>query len=170
MKSEPKPNPDLASIAAKFQQHLQQAESGLLFLVVLSLILIAVTQVLLRNFFGGGLLWADAYTRVSVLWIALLGAMIASRQREHIAIDILVHYLPERWQALALRIRNALTGAVCFAAAWFSSDFLIQEYAYADKAFAGIPNWFCEAIIPIAFGVIAVRYSLAALTGAKPSA
>lgn len=153
------------SILAKLHQLLLKAENLLLMTIVLSLILIAVTQIFMRNIFGGGLLWADAYTRISVLWIAMLGAMLASRQRKHIAIDILVQRLPTGWQSLAQRLSNGLTGLVCFVAAWFSSDFLLQEFTYADKAFADIPNWLCEAIIPFAFIVIALRYSTAALLG-----
>ncbi|OAI16519.1 hypothetical protein A1359_07680 [Methylomonas lenta] len=158
------------SILVKLHQCLLKAENLLLVTIVLSLIMIAVAQILMRNVMGGGLLWADAYTRISVLWIAMLGAMLASRQRNHIAIDIVVQRLPTRWRGLAQRISNGLTGLVCFVAAWFSSDFLLQEFAYADKAFADIPNWLCEAIIPFAFIVIALRYSIAALIGDKHSA
>lgn len=155
---------------AKLHQLLVKTETLLLASILLSLILIAVTQILLRNVFGSGLLWADAYTRISVLWIAMLGAMIASRQRKHIAIDVLVQRLPGGWKDLAQRISDGLTGLICFAAAWFSSDFLLQEYSYADIAFASIPNWWCETIIPIAFGVIALRYSFAALLGQNQQA
>ncbi|MDD2738133.1 MAG: TRAP transporter small permease [Methylomonas lenta] len=158
------------SILVKLHQFLLKAENLLLVTIVLSLIMIAVAQILMRNVMGGGLLWADAYTRISVLWIAMLGAMLASRQRNHIAIDIVVQRLPTRWRGLAQRISNGLTGLVCFVAAWFSSDFLLQEFAYADKAFADVPNWLCEAIIPFAFIVIALRYSIAALIGDNHSA
>jgi C4-dicarboxylate transporter, DctQ subunit len=153
------------SVLAKLHRLLLKTETLLLVIIVLSLILIAVTQVLLRNVFSGGLLWTDAYTRISVLWIAMLGAMLASRQQNHIAIDVAVQLLPAGWQKLAKRLNHGMTGLICFAAAWFSGDFLLQEYSYADKAFAEIPNWLCEAIIPFTFTVIALRYSIAALTG-----
>jgi len=146
---------------AKLHQGLLKLETWLLLLVLLSLIVIAVAQILLRNGFDAGLLWADAYTRISVLWLALLGAMIGSRQRNHLAIDALVRFLPPRWKDLTSRITNAFTGLVCFVAAWFAVDFVKQESDYSDIAFAVIPNWWCEAIIPLAFFVIALRYSLA---------
>lgn len=154
---------------AKLHQFLLKAESLLLVSLLLSLILIAVTQILMRNVFGGGLLWADAYTRISVLWLTMLGAMIGSRQRSHLAIDVFVRFLPDQWKNLTARISDGLTGLICFAATWFSSDFLFQEYAYNDMAFADIPNWWCEAIIPLAFCVIALRYSLAAFLPNTPS-
>lgn len=150
---------------AKLHRWLLKLEDGLLAVLLLSLILIAVTQILLRNFFGAGLLWADAYTRISVLWLTLLGAMLASRQQKHLAIDAFVQYLPKRWQAWSRRLADAATAAICFAAAWFSIDFLLQEASYPDIAFADIPNWWCETIIPFAFAIIALRYGIAALLG-----
>ncbi len=139
-----------------------KAESLLLTSLLISLIVIAVTQIAMRNFFDGGLLWADAYTRISVLWIALLGAMIGSRQHNHIAIDILSRKLPARWKHKIQRINDALTGLICFVAAWFSIDFVKQEHDYGGVAFGDIPTWWCETAIPIALAVIAIRYSIAA--------
>ncbi|PPD33289.1 MAG: C4-dicarboxylate ABC transporter permease [Methylomonas sp.] len=150
------------SVLGKLHGLLLKTESLILVTLLLSMILIAVVQILLRNFFGGGLLWADAYTRTCVLWVALLGAMIAGRQQDHIAIEVLLQYLPSHKKGLAKRISYFLTGLVCFAAAWFSTGFVLQEYHYGGKAFAEIPSWWCEAIIPFAFAVIALRYSIAA--------
>lgn len=150
-----------AKAFVKLHQWLLKAETWLLMLVLLSLIVIAVAQILLRNLFDAGLLWADAYTRISVLWLALIGAMVGSRQRNHLAIDAFVRFLPPRWKGSISRITNAFTGLICFVAAWFAVDFVRQESEYPDIAFAIVPNWWCEAIIPLAFVVIALRYSVA---------
>lgn len=156
-------------LLCRLHRFLLQAETLLLTTLLLSLILIAVTQVVMRNAVGGGLLWADAYTRISVLWLALLGAMVGSRRQSHLAIDAFVRFLPCRWKKRMARLNNGLTGLICFAAAWFSGDFLIQEYRYADLAFANVPNWWCEAIIPLAFLVIALRYGFAAFLPDNPT-
>jgi len=145
----------------KLHRALLKTETLLLLLLLISLIVIAVTQVLMRNAFDSGLLWADAYTRISVLWIALLGAMIGSRQQNHIAIDVLIRKMPEQWKQNLQRVTNGLTGAICFVAAWFSLDFVKQESEYGDIAFASIPTWWCESIIPLAFAIIALRYTVA---------
>lgn len=152
---------------SKLHRVLLKTESLILVALLLSMILIAVVQILMRNFFGGGLLWADGYTRTCVLWVALMGAMIASRHHDHIAIEVLLQYLPRRKKGLAKRISYFLTGLVCFIAAWFSADFVLQEYSYGGKAFAEIPSWWCETIIPFAFAVIALRYCVAAFMTSK---
>lgn len=148
---------------AKLHRLLLQTETLLLVFLLLSLILIAVTQIVMRNVLGGGLLWADAYTRISVLWIAMIGAMVAARQRKHIAIDVLVRGLSGRWKKRLERCTDGLTSLVCFAASWFSLDFVRQESGYGETAFGTIPTWWCETIIPFAFAVIALRYGIAVL-------
>lgn len=147
---------------ARWHRLLLKTEKLLLVALVLSMIGIAVAQILLRNLLGAGLLWADGYTRTSVLWLALLGAMLASRRQRHIAIDVLVRYVPNRWRPVALRIRLLATALVCFVAVWFSAGFVIQEYGVGDMAFADVPSWWCQSAIPFAFTVIGLRYGAAA--------
>ena len=57
---------------------------------------LAFTQIVLRNGFSGGIIWADGLIRILVLWIGLVGAMVASRNGNHINIDIITKYLPDR--------------------------------------------------------------------------
>ena len=44
--------------------------------------------------------------------------------------------------------------------AWHSARFVSSEYEYETTAFAGVPAWTCEIVIPFAFGLIALRYAL----------
>ncbi len=152
---------------ARLHRLLLKTEKLLLVVLVLSMIGIAVAQILLRNLAGAGLLWADGYTRTSVLWLALLGAMLASRRQRHLAIDVLVRYLPSRWRPIALRVRLLATAVVCFVAAWFSVGFVAQEYGVGDMAFADVPGWWCQAAIPFAFTVIGLRYGAASFLPLK---
>ena len=67
---------------------LRRIEDALLVVLLTSMIGVAVAQIFLRNFFDSGLYWGDAAVRVMVLWVAMVGAMLASRNDEHIRIDI----------------------------------------------------------------------------------
>ena len=71
-------------------------ESGLLVLLLSTMILLAAYQVVARNFFDTGILWGDALVRVLVLWVTFIGATIASRNDEHIRIDLLTRFTGER--------------------------------------------------------------------------
>lgn len=147
---------------------LSALESLLMLIILISMAVIAVTQIAMRNTFGGGLLWADAYTRISVLWLAMLGAMGASRRQNHIAIDIVMQRMPSRYKRYGVRVSHVLTALVCFATAWFSVDFVFQERSFGAIAFADIPVWWCESIIPFAFATIGLRYLAAAISSPHP--
>ncbi|MEM9621755.1 MAG: TRAP transporter small permease subunit [Pseudomonadota bacterium] len=72
---------------------LRRLEDLLLALLLSGMIGMAAAQVILRNLFDSGILWGDSAVRVLVLWVAMIGAMVASRQDEHIRIDIAGRYI-----------------------------------------------------------------------------
>ena len=121
-------------------------------------ILLASAQILLRNFFDAGIFWADSALRIMVLWIGMIGAMFASRNKKHIRIDILSHYLPVNFRNNIWRVTELTTAIVCGIVAYYSIEFIQYEYLDGTIAFANVPVWLCEIIIPIAFIIMALRF------------
>lgn len=153
----------MRKFATGLLQALHWLEDAFLVSLLLTMIGLAVVQIVMRNGFDSGFLWAESFLRVLVLWIGLVGAMAASRQHRHINIDIIGRFLPGK-AARVVAVANALfTTAVCAALAWFSLDFVRMEYEAPSMAFANVPTWLCESIIPLAFAVIALRYFVLAL-------
>lgn len=146
----------------KFYQLLLKAENSLLVGLLLLMVTIAVIQIVMRNFMGAGLIWAESLLRITVLWLALLGAMVASRNDKHIAIDVLVDKLPENTKYIVMRMSRIITALICFVVAWYSFKFVVDEYQYGGIAFGFVPHWLCEAIIPFALSIMAIRYLVSA--------
>lgn len=143
---------------------VQKVEDYILIGLLLIMITLAVLQIFLRNFFDSGIVWGDSLVRVLVLWIGLVGAMIASRSDNHISIDILSRYLPSEIKRFTSLATHVFTTVVTAAMAWFSLEFVRMEMGANLTAFANVPAWVCESIIPIAFGVISIRYALFSLS------
>jgi len=139
---------------------LQKIEDSILVGLLLSMICMAVLQIVMRNLFDAGILWGDELIRVLVLWIGLIGAMIASRNNHHISIDVISRYLPDRIKKLTNLMTAIFTSLVCAVMAYFSLVFVIMEKEDSLMAFATIPAWVCESIIPISFAIISLRYIL----------
>ena len=139
---------------------VQKVEDYILIGLLRIMITMAVLQIFLRNFFDSGIVWGDSLVRVLVLWIGLVGAMIASRTDNHISIDILSRYLPSEIKRFSSLATHVFTTVVTALMAWFSLEFVKMEMEVSLKAFANVPAWVCESIIPIAFGVISIRYAL----------
>ena len=137
---------------------LLATETFLLLFFLFAAILLASSQIFLRNFFDTGIYWADSALRVMVLWIGMIGAMFASRNKKHIRIDILSHYLPDKLRDNLWRVTEFISAIICGIVAVYSIKFIQYEYEDGMIAFANVPVWLCEAIIPVAFIVMSLRY------------
>jgi len=144
----------------KLMHILNKIEDSLLVLVLSSMIILAVSQIVFRNVLGEGVVWIDPLLRVLVLWIAMLGAIAATRTDNHIKIDIFTKYLPEKYLLFIKRLVYITTIVLCLLIAWHGLRFVISEYEYQGIAFAAMPSWITASIIPFGFSMIALRYTL----------
>jgi TRAP-type C4-dicarboxylate transport system permease small subunit len=139
---------------------LYRLENGVLALLLGVMIVLAPAQIVLRNFFDADLAWGDALLRLLVLWVGLLGALMASRTDRHISVDVLSRLLSERAQGAARMLTSAFTAAVTGLVAYHGGRLVASEFEFGAAAFASLPAWAAASIIPFAFGLIAVRHAL----------
>lgn len=136
---------------------LDRIENGLIAVLVLAMVVLAGAQIVLRNFFDTGLAWADPLLRAMVLWAAMLGALAAARDDKHIGLDVLAHFVHGKVrraiQALTLLFAAAIAGSM----AWYGWGLVLLDFG-GSGTIAGIPNWMIEAIIPVGFGLLALRF------------
>jgi TRAP-type C4-dicarboxylate transport system permease small subunit len=129
--------------------------------VLLSLMIIfSFSQVLLRNFFNDGILWADIFIRQLVLWVGFLGASLAVREGKHISIDFLPNILPQSWGKFIQFIINLTTGIISAFLAWAAWRFVQFEMEGQAILFLDIPVWVFQVILPYSFMVISARFLL----------
>lgn len=144
---------------------LRRIEDALLILILSAMIALSGFQILARNFWLGGFTWGDPLLRVMVLWIALLGAMAATRSDKHITIDILSRHLSVKGRLVSRILTDTFTALVCGILAFHGARFVYMEYEAEVMAFGAIPSWLCESIIPFGFGVMALRFMLGVVHG-----
>jgi TRAP-type C4-dicarboxylate transport system permease small subunit len=139
------------------------AETWLIVALLAGLIVFASAQIVLRNFFSMGLTWGDGLIRLTVLWLALLGALAASREGRHVTMGAITRWLPQRWQ------RGVRVGADLFAAlvsgafAWYSLQFVLDARELGDVLLNDVPAWWLQATMPVVFALMAVQLLVHAL-------
>ena len=158
------------SVLFKLHRALLRLEDAFLLTLAAAIIGLPVLQIFSRLFDWQGLLWADQGVRLGVLWLALTGAMIASRHQQHIRIDLLQHFENTWWHGWIQRFTHLCTAIICAVISWHCIGLVKADYGYGDKAFLDLPLWICEIIIPIAFSVIAMRFAVAACLGKATAA
>lgn len=136
---------------------LERVENGLIAVLVLAMVLFAGAQILLRNLFGSGIEWADPLLRALVLWTAMLGALAAARDDKHIGLDLVTHFVHGRAKRVFRVIALLFAASVSAAMAWYGANLVMLDYASATQAFARVPSWCIELILPIGFGLLALR-------------
>lgn len=110
-----------------------RGEGGLTVIVLILMVLVAGFQAFVRNLtrwdiqWAADMLydmeWADSFLRKGTLWLAFLGASMATYYGKHIGIDILVRIAPPRPTYVMRGISNLLGGiiaiglVICFASA-----------------------------------------------------
>ena len=147
----------------RWLQWLGRIEDGLLVTLLTVLIGLAGLQILLRNVWDSGLSWGDPMLRVTVLWVGLLGALVATRDDKHIRIDVLSRYLPARRKVIIRRVTDWFSAGICGLLAYHGGRFVYLDWEAGITAFANVPAWLCELIIPAGFGLMALRLLLTAV-------
>ncbi len=154
----------------KLRNILYTLEDSLLLTLVVSMVVLSFSQLVLRNLGVGGMAWSDGALRVNVLWLAMFGALRASRLQNHISINLLSHYVSETLKKRLHFIVSLCCAAICAVAAYYSFLFVQLEKEDGFTAFLNVPVWLCEAIIPFALAIIAIRFLFFALTLPEPYA
>lgn len=157
-KPQPEDRNSKVSFLTRALAFVHRVEDMLLAGILTATMLLAVWQILLRNLLGSGIVWGDVLVRILVLWIGMAGAMVATRQRKHISIDLVSRYLSETTQKRIDSLTALFAATVCSIAAYYCFTFVQDEFAFGDIAFGQVPVWVCQAILPIAFSIIAARY------------
>lgn len=129
-------------------------------LLLASMIVLACTQIFLRNFNFGTLVWADQTINHAVLWVAMIAGVAAAREDRHISIDVLSRFLPPRGRAGVALLVDLFTIGVCLALAWYGWQ--LAQFALEDDEtlLIGIPVWVAQAVVPLAFLLMAWRYMI----------
>jgi TRAP-type C4-dicarboxylate transport system permease small subunit len=143
---------------------LRHFENAALAVLLASMIVLAVSQIALRNFADTGFQWADPVLRILVLWLGLVGAVAATRDGRHINIDLLSRYALGRWKTAVNLLTDLFSAVICALVGWFSFEFVVGEAEFGLTGAGNVPVWIFQSIIPTAFMLIAARFGVHAIT------
>ena len=142
---------------------VRHIENGLLTALVLLLVVLAGAQIILRDLFHTGLSFADPLMRQLVLWTGMLGALAAVRDDKHIALDVLQRFLQPAAQKIARILTLGFAAVACALLAYYGYAMVQVDFDGATPSpLAGLPAWMAELILPVGFGLMALRFALRA--------
>lgn len=142
---------------------LARLEDGLLVILLASMIISSSGQILLRNVFASGMSNADPFARLMVLWVAMIGAVVAARNDKHINVDVLSRLLSAAARRRVQTAIHLLSSSVCLLITYTSFEFVVAEFEAGSRVFAAVPAWLAQSVIPLGFGLISLHYLLLAI-------
>jgi TRAP-type C4-dicarboxylate transport system permease small subunit len=127
------------------------------------MIALAVGQIVLREVFDTGIIWADELLKLMVLWLAMVGSIAACRDDRHIRIDVLSHLLPAWLINITRVLVDVFAAIVCAVIAVQAWRYLQIEIEFEDTVLVDTPAWIAHIILPLAFALISYRFAILAI-------
>ena len=137
---------------------VHKVEDWILVVAIAAVVVLSAVQIFLRNLFESGIAWIPPLLGVLILWVGLLGAMVATRQHAHIKINILSSFLPKHLNTILQIVVNLFSALVLFAVAYYAIEFVKLDLESPTMAFGNVPVWVTETILPISFGLMGLRF------------
>ncbi|MCV9888090.1 MULTISPECIES: TRAP transporter small permease [Bacillaceae] len=93
----------------KLLKTLNSLLNGIIVLVLVSMVSLVFLNVVLRYAFSSGITWSEELARYLFVWIVFLGAIVASKEKGHLGVDLVISKVPKRFQKILYLLANSLT-------------------------------------------------------------
>jgi tripartite ATP-independent transporter DctM subunit len=136
---------------------LEQGESIIALFVFAAIVLIPATEALTRIFNISIIPGAPIWTQHLTLWIAFVGAMIASQNNKLLSLTSKPLFIRDRSYNIGKFIARTMSVIVVLSLMIASIDLIKWEYIYPVNVVPGVPRWASQIIMPIGFAIIAFQ-------------
>jgi TRAP-type C4-dicarboxylate transport system permease small subunit len=122
--------------------------------------------------FPNGLIWSQTLGLSLMLWIGILGASMAAKERRHLALEIGSKIWPKPLKRPVKILAGVVVSLFCAVLAYLAFTLIQAEYAdydpvYRTGVFPGLalPKFAVYAVLPYGFFMIVFRYFRGNLSG-----
>lgn len=136
---------------------LRRAEDSILVVALLLAAALPLVDVVGRPLGGfhvaGGAAWLQQLT----LWLAFLGGLLATREKEHLTLSTAELMAVGRRRTIAMFIGTCVAAAVVAVLAYGSAQVVGADRQQGKILPGGIPEWASECVMPVTLALIALR-------------
>ena len=136
----------------------QNAERWLLLVFYVMLVITMAIEVLRRELFAYSSIWGEEIVRYSFIYLAWIGAAAAVKERAHIRIDVLLHYLGPRPKAVMYIFGDLVMFVVALVALYWSFETVLvsAKFGSVSHGLRISMVWFLMAV-PAGFALMVWR-------------
>jgi C4-dicarboxylate transporter DctQ subunit len=151
------------SVLSRLDRYGRLIENALLIALLGGMMLLAIAQIVLREVFNTGFVWAGELLKIMVLWLTMIAAIAACRDNRHIRIDALSHVLPNTAMRVSRVVVDLFAAAVCAVIAWHAWRYLQLEIEFGDTVLIDTPAWMAHVVVPVSFAIVSYRFVVSAM-------
>ncbi|MBN1268588.1 MAG: TRAP transporter large permease subunit [Kiritimatiellae bacterium] len=175
--------------ASRLWLFLHSLENAVLALGLLAIPVLPLVEIVARRWFRTGIPGVTDYIQHLTLWVAFIGAVVTTRDEKHLKLAAISERLPKALRPAADLLASFAATAVCTALCGASLALIVAEAPALPQAAARflpkvlvqwlepfglfqdggltqladwMPIWIAESVMPIGFGLMAVRFMLRA--------
>ena len=134
-----------------------QGENLLLVVALAAMLLLPVTEILLRQVFKTGVSGSSAIVQHLTLIVGMLGGAIAARDGRLLALSPVQTLLKGRARVAAKVFSSGFAAAICFFLCLASLQYVLALKPLGKILVYGIPVWVIQLFLPLGFGLITLR-------------
>jgi tripartite ATP-independent transporter DctM subunit len=136
---------------------LRRAEDTILVLALVASATLPLIDVVGRPLGGFHVPGGAAYLQVLTLWLAFLGGLVATREREHLTLSTAELLGEGKLRTWAAFFGTAVAAAVAAVLAYGSALVVGAVRQEGKILYGGLPQWVAELVMPLALALIALR-------------
>jgi TRAP-type C4-dicarboxylate transport system permease small subunit len=140
-------------------------EQAVIAVLIVGVVGIAALQIVLRNVFRTGILWAEPILGASLLWMTMVGALAATGLRKHITVDLLSPVLPVRVRTAVHALTSLFASGVCVLLTAAAVRFVAVHREMGGELLRGLPRWVVSLALPVFLALLALRFALHGVLG-----
>ena len=149
------PNP-AAPPPTGWRSLLSKSEDWLLVVPLLALMALPLSEMVLRRFHTG-ISGASVFVQHFTLIVGMIGGAIAAREGRLLSFSTLSSFLKGKLKSIALILSSGAGAAISALLCAASVQFVLTEKSSGGSLAYGIPLWLVELVLPLGFGLIALR-------------
>ena len=136
----------------------RDGERWLLLIFYTMIVATIAIEVLRRFVLEYSSIWGEEVARYSFIYLVWIGTAAAVRERAHIRIDVLFHYLPNRGKAMLYLFGDFVMLAVSLVALYYAVEPVLTSIKFGSVTHGlRISNAWFLAAVPFGFTLVAIR-------------
>lgn len=138
---------------------LRRVEGGALIAALALATLVPLVDLVGRPLGGFHLPGGAGLTQQLTLWLAFVGGLVATRERQHLTLSTSEIFEHGGFRRAARLAAGSVSAAVLAVLAYASVQLVAANREQGRLLFAGIPQWWSECIMPVALALMAARFA-----------